>query len=165
MPQHHGRAMARDLDEILGGIRSWRLKESHHHLIDDVALAVDQIGETGSPRLKGRATKDCPSDARGVPAGDAHDSQSAPSEGSGDRHDGVFEGQTNTFSRRGAESAEKKLIVFFSLRLCAFAGKSKSNLPQSRKVAKEDHSALSATSALSKYFLSLFSASRRLCGE
>jgi hypothetical protein len=100
--------VAGDLDEILGSVRSRRLKEGDYHLIDRMAVSTDQFGEAGSPRLEGSATENCDGDPRGFAAGDAHDTDSAPSGRSGNGDDGVFQGQPETFSRRGAEDAEKK---------------------------------------------------------
>ena len=51
MPQHDGRAVAGNLDDVFGGVRARTLEEGDHDLIDGAALLIGELGKRGGPRL------------------------------------------------------------------------------------------------------------------
>ena len=47
--QDHGRAVAGDFDDVLGGIGTGSFEERGDHLVDGLAVAIEQFGKVGVP--------------------------------------------------------------------------------------------------------------------
>src|SRR5215469_2046401 len=83
--------MARDLDQILGGVRTRLLEERDYHLVDGVALRVQKVGQVRLPRAEIDRGQELPGNgARGI-TGESHHSEAGAAGRSGDGNDGVGE--------------------------------------------------------------------------
>ena len=72
--QHDGRAVAGDLNDVLGGVGARGREEGDYHLVNDAALAVEQMAEMSLPGTPGDgAAENGFRDGASSRAGDAHD--------------------------------------------------------------------------------------------
>jgi len=96
MPQHHWRAMARNLHYLFGCVRTRAREKCDYDLIHRLPLRVQQLGQLTGPRLPiGRSRKaDHPcGDLARPPAGKAHYAEPTASGRRGNSNDGVGEVQ------------------------------------------------------------------------
>ena len=84
--------MARNLDDIFGGVRTRPCEERDHYLIDRPSLFVGKLGQSSRPGLPGVLawkSQDLSGNCLSVRAGNAHDSQSPTAWRRGNRDDCV----------------------------------------------------------------------------
>src|SRR5579862_2664576 len=96
IPQHGRRAMARNLDNVLGGVGSRGGEEGRDHMVDGVAFGIGKLRQRGGPGFpavfRGQTQKDFGDGARVAP-GNAHDADATTPGRRGDSRDRVFQTQ------------------------------------------------------------------------
>ena len=89
--QHDGRTVAGDLDQVLGGVGARRGEEGDHHLVDGVAVRVEQLRQVRLPGTPFGGSEELRGDGARLRSGKAHDAEAGASRRSGDGDDGVGE--------------------------------------------------------------------------